>query len=99
MYEDFKTTNRALSCSYDLYRKVLNALNVSFTKLGHEKCGECGIFHEYNKEHCKDNTDPDCQICYDWQNHMHKAKKSRNLYKEHANKKGESKAVYLCADL
>lgn len=62
MYEDFKTTSRALSCSDDLYRKVLNELNISFTKLGHEECGECGIFHEHNKEHSKDNTDSVCKI-------------------------------------
>lgn len=34
-------------CSYEYYRKVVDKLNISFTKLGHEKCEGCEIFIQH----------------------------------------------------
>ena len=48
MYDDFIRAENSCDCSYDLYRKVVNELNISFTKLSHEECGMCFKFKEHD---------------------------------------------------
>ena len=86
-------------CIRDRYRKVVNELNISFTKLNHEECGMCFKFKEHDKDHNQENLSPDCETCIYWKCHIEKAEKSRDLYKEHAKLQSSTDALYFCADL
>lgn len=54
-------------CSYDYYRKVVDKLNISFTKLGHEKCEKCEKFHKHI--HILENENSSCQECTEYAKH------------------------------
>lgn len=60
MYDDFVLKHGKV-CSYELYRKVVKEMRISFTKLGHEECEMCEHFQLHNKSHGKDNLD---ELCY-----------------------------------
>jgi hypothetical protein len=51
MYNDFKEKNKSVTCSYDLHRTVVKELNISFSKLGHEQCEQCGYFAQHDRAH------------------------------------------------
>lgn len=100
MYNDFVKSETSCDCSYDLYRKVINELNISFTKLGHEECGMCYKFKEHDSNHNQENLSPDCETCIYWKSHIERAEKSRHLYKEHANLQSSAEdSLFFCADL
>ncbi|KAJ8890871.1 hypothetical protein PR048_010380 [Dryococelus australis] len=80
-------------------KKVVNELNISFTKLGHEERGTCFKFKEHDKDHNKKNLSPDCETCIYWQCRIEKAEKSRDLYKEHAKLQSSTDTTYFCDDL
>ncbi|KAG5876208.1 hypothetical protein JTB14_016650 [Gonioctena quinquepunctata] len=78
LHTDFVEKNPSMICSYDKYRKVLQDLNISFVKLGHEECEECEEFDLHDKTHNKDNIKKDCECCTRWASHIERAERSRN---------------------
>lgn len=100
MYEHFLKTHSSAKCSYDLYRKVLRELNISFTKLGHEECERCFTFKEHKQGHNESNIFPDCSQCVEFENHQKTVKKARQLYQTHADiSQNDTSTIYFCADL
>ena len=51
MFEDFKTKHKDFKCSYELYRKEIQKMRISFTKLGEEGCEICEEFHMNERDH------------------------------------------------
>jgi hypothetical protein len=78
MHNDFTDKHTDIICSYDLYRKVVKEMNISFTKLGNEECEQCEEFSIHNVSHSKENFSAACDICQKWQKHITKAEVSRN---------------------
>lgn len=97
MCKDFNKDNPNLQCSYDVYRNVLNELNISFAKLGHEECEMCESFKQH--EHTKDNLQADCNSCNLYSCHTERAEKSRNQYRKDSNLKRDILDVCYSADL
>ena len=79
MHVDFKSRHGDI-CSYDLYRKVVKEMNISFTRLGHEECEQCEGFAMHNREHTQENLCDSCELCQTWKSHIEKAKRSRSEY-------------------
>ncbi|CAH1969615.1 unnamed protein product [Acanthoscelides obtectus] len=89
MFEDFKKRYPDYICSYEKYRKILKAKNISFAKLGNEECELCESYHMHNSEHKAESLSDDCEVCCSWKDHIMKAKESRERYslnKENCNK-------------
>ena len=84
MFDDFRKINPNFICSYELYRKVLKSLNISFVKLGNEECKNCEYFLHLNKEHDRKNLHPECDICKKWDQHIQKAEKARLKYRQYS---------------
>lgn len=78
MFSDF-TQKHGNVCSYDLYRKTVNTLNISFTKLGNEQCEFCEIFDRH--EHARENRCDSCETCINWGKHIARANFSRSEYR------------------
>ncbi|KAG5882010.1 hypothetical protein JTB14_005567 [Gonioctena quinquepunctata] len=98
LHTDFVEKNPSMICSYDKYRKVLQDLNISFVKLGHEECEECEEFDLHDKTHNKDNIKKDCECCTRWASHIERAKRSREQYQYDTNLTNTDTIVYS-ADL
>lgn len=97
MHKDFLQKYPTIPCSYESYRLNIKELNISFTKLGHEECESCEIFEKH--EHSKENLDINCLVCTSYSKHNEKAKLSRQLYREDAEKNREETDVCFSADL
>lgn len=97
MFSDFKNKNPTFSCSYDLYRSIVQKLNISFVKLGHEECEMCEHFKIH--PHSQENLQNDCADCKNWSIHIKKAEDARIKYKEHASKHPEQGEVIFSVDL
>ena len=84
-----------MECQYDSYRKQVQQLNISFTKLGEEECEDC-TFYNLHK-----HTDPEeCGICEEWKLHNEKAKESRAEYKKNVETSMEvSDTKYVSVDM
>ena len=81
MHKDFVENNGAI-CSYDLYRKVVKEMRISFTKLGHEECESCEEFKRHDRLHTENNIVPTCEICKKWSVHIKRANCSRDEYRK-----------------
>ena len=79
MYDDFVSRHGKI-CSYDLYRKEVKEMHISFTRLGHEECEQCEAFAMHNRDHTQDNLCDSCDLCHRWKAHIEKAKRSRCEY-------------------
>ena len=95
MHEDFRTKNPDLSCTYDIYRREVSKLNISFTKLGEEQCEHCIEHIQMGHHHQED----DCLECIKWKEHFMRAKKSRKCYREDAKKDWGDEYCVRSADL
>lgn len=67
MHKLFLEDHPTKPCSYDYYRKEVDKLNISFTKLGHEKCEQCEKFHKH--VHILLTATSSCQECIDYEEH------------------------------
>lgn len=92
MYNDFKESQN-FSTSYELYRKVVNEMNISFTRLGHK---ECEAFTLHNPKHTKVNAikNKNCDNCENWLQHINRAQMSRNMYKLDKENKDDDTLIY-----
>lgn len=98
MYKDFVHKNPTVKISYDKYRKVVQDLNISFVKLGHEECEECEAFNLHDSGHNKENLCENCIGCSNWTSHIKRANKSREQYKLDTDLKDNDTVIYS-ADL
>lgn len=86
MHKDFKEENPTIQCSYYLYRRIVtNELNISFTKLGNEKCETCEEYHLHKKRN------PMCDNC---ELHRIKYTESRETYDSQRALNTETKSFY-----
>ncbi|XP_022179369.1 uncharacterized protein LOC111039985, partial [Myzus persicae] len=95
MYSDFKEKNPAIKFSYDVYRRTLREMNISFTKLGHEECELCELFDQHDSTHTKQTLNEQyniCDICKKYTLHLEKYINARAKYESHAvqKKKGNT---------
>jgi hypothetical protein len=79
MYSDIISRHGKV-CSYDLYRKVVKQMNISFKRLGHEECEQCESFAMHNRDHTQEALCDSCDLCCSWKLHIDKAKRSRCEY-------------------
>lgn len=97
MHSDFNDTHPENQISYELYRKILKELRISFASLGHEECEHCVQFKLHG--HDRENTDPGCDMCKEWSNHHNLVVLTRQAYQKHAEKAAEEDTVKVSADL
>lgn len=64
---------------YEMYRSVVNDMNISFAKLGNEECETCEQFEQHNPSHNKTNLCSSCQVCSDWLCHKEISEQARSL--------------------
>lgn len=83
--------------SYEQYRKVVKSKNISFAKLGHEECEECEEFKLH--PHTKDDIDPNCNVCKEWEVHKQKAEQSREAYKKFSQNELPEGTICFSCDL
>ena len=69
--------NDGHNISYDIYRREVNRLNISFTKLGEEQCEVC-VSHTHHT--CSNPTL--CDECVSLEKHLETANIARKKYKE-----------------
>ncbi|KAG5858346.1 hypothetical protein JTB14_029657 [Gonioctena quinquepunctata] len=84
MYELFKVNHPNFKVSYELYRKEVCSMNISFTKLGNEECFDCEKFdlHSKSSEHTKDQLSIDCEKCNVWSKHRERYEWARQEYRK-----------------
>lgn len=104
MYRNFKEKFRNINFSYELYRKEVCGMNISFAKLGHEECFECEKFDIHCKSvgHTKSEPNSECENCRNWENHKQKYEAARTQYlKDVANEISidEPNQITVSADL
>lgn len=59
MHNHFNEIHPDIKCGYDTYRQhVVDKMNISFTKLGHEECEMCEVFKLHDRMHTKENLVP-----------------------------------------
>ena len=85
MFKIFKSQNPSMKVNYEAYCLRVRAKNISFASLGHEECEGCEEFKLYG--HNKEDLQANCKKCTSWNKHITYAKKSRELYQEHAQTK------------
>lgn len=71
-YKDHK------SVSYDVYRKEIKKMGISFAKLGHEECETC----EEWKLHGHQEIEINCDVCSKWKSHKDAADEARAFYQK-----------------
>lgn len=97
MHSAFNEAHSDAKCSYDVYRKIVDELNISFTKLGHEECEICKIFEIHKvQEHSKDDF---CDECADFDKHKHHYELTRAEYILDKKAAYDPKKVVVSADL
>lgn len=96
MYNDFKSKIKHFKCSYELYRTVIEEMNISFVKLGHEECFSCVKFSLHEKDLGHNNI-PNCDDCKNYNIHIEKAGAARKCYQDDGDNP-DNKSVYS-ADL
>ncbi|XP_065095618.1 uncharacterized protein LOC135717456 [Ochlerotatus camptorhynchus] len=81
MHKHYQDTHTS-QVSYSLYSRVLNEMNISFVKLGHEECEVCVSMEQHKKVNVNNSecTD-DCILCSDYSKHLEHAKQARIEYR------------------
>lgn len=100
MYKDFREKKPSFKISYELYRKEVADMNISFAKLGNEECFDCEKFnlHSNASGHRKDDLSPDCEECDLWKYHKKKYDAAREEYQNDGKERADDKIV-VSADL
>lgn len=101
MHKDYLEKYPDNKISYDLYRKEVKDMNISFAILGHEECWLCESFENHIKssKHKKDNIQSECEQCRLWDEHHKKAIMARQEYKKDASTEGGETKLFFSADL
>lgn len=91
IHSDFNETHPENQISYELYRKILKELKISFASIGHEECEQFKL-HGHDRE----NIDPGCDICKEWSNHHNYVVLTpRQAYQTHAESAVEEGIVII----
>jgi len=98
MYECF-TAKGPKRCSYDVYRREVKEMNISFVKLGHEECEICEEMSLHNPEHKKDALKDDCDMCLKWKSHIEQAEAARQEYGTDRDAAIDDDSIIFSADL
>ena len=109
MYEAWteqQKENNQVFGSYSMYRSVMKAHKISFTRLGNEECETCILFDFHKKESGhQEANDQDtnvqeieekqssCVECNSWRDHIRRANTARTSYK--ADVKNKNKNVLV----
>lgn len=78
------------------YRKQVQKMNISFTKLGHEECELCTSFNIHTKEVPDCNS---CTICLQQPIHQSNLVKARTSYRADADRSWAQGEIVVSADL
>lgn len=101
MYKDFKSKNPHFTGSYELYRKEVSSLNISFAQLGCEECFSCTAYKLHKKE--ENHEDPciylDCDQCCKYLHHEAKYTAARKEYAKDGEKLEVESELTVSADL
>jgi hypothetical protein len=70
--------------SYEVYRRCIQQLNISFASRGLEECEDCAEFsnHEIETKHSRMALPENCEACESWWYHIQRAGLSRMEYKK-----------------
>lgn len=85
------------NCSYDYYRKMVDKMNISFTKLGHEKCEECETYAQH-KLVCTE-AEPNCNVYVEHIEHKRRYDRARVEYVAGKSKPFDPKHILVSTDL
>lgn len=101
MYNDYLEKYPDKKISYELYRKEVKKMNISFAVLGHEECWQCESFQNHTKtsKHSKDNIPTDCEQCKSWEEHHKNAIAARKEYKNDASTVSDETSLFFSVDL
>lgn len=101
MHLDFLEKNPNYKISYELYRKEIKNMNISFALLGYEECWTCEAFENHIKlsKHSKENLDSDCEQCRLWKKHHEHALMAREEYRKDASIEGGQTCLFVSVDL
>lgn len=101
MYNDFKKKYNA-SFSYELYRKVVADMNISFANLGHEECWDCEEYriHKESNFHSEPpSPTTECEKCTKYFKHKESADRAREEYKRDSKLQTGPDELIVSADL
>lgn len=70
MFSDFKKCHPELQISYELYRRVIKDVNISFTKVGHIDCEKCEALFLDKYGHTEQNAKKNTDKCLHWLEHI-----------------------------
>jgi len=101
LHSDFVKKHPNVTCSYDVYRKVVNEMNIAFTKLGHEECEQCkeNELHQAATAHIANGESIGCDACQNWERHQRMATESREEYRRDAAHDSSNEFSIYSADL
>ena len=103
MYRDYICRNG--QSSYETYRKVARAMNISFTQLSGEECSKCSLHVQHAKgRHGLELREPsehaeECAQCSAHAKHMDQAKLARSMYRQDADREWTDDEVVVSADM
>lgn len=88
MHKDYLEKYPNTPVSYELYRKEVASMNISFAVLGNEECWHCESFlnHSKSTNHQKESMPLDCEDCKSWKKHHDHAISARKEYKNDVSK-------------
>lgn len=84
-------------CSYEYYRKVVDKLKISFTKLGHEQCEDCEIINQH--KHGPGVHSSNCDICIRHERHKNFYTQARINYEADKLIATDPKNVIVSSDM
>lgn len=79
MYNDYLQKHSEEFVSYDVYRKTVKQMNISFAKLGHEECEICEQFEIHNPN-AKELRHRNCDTCRTYEKHHERYVLARQAY-------------------
>lgn len=101
MHRNFNKSHPESECSYEVYRRVIKSLNISFAALGNEECELCAV---YTIHECLFNKAPNatCATCINNVEHRKRYLASRKAYKldkKNVEEDKDNDTIYVCVDL
>lgn len=102
MHKDFCEKHLDQKVSYELYRKHLKDMKISFTQLGNEECEDCKAYKLHKQQTSHDVTAQlvaECSTCVEFAKHHERYTKVRQFYAYHKTLPQDEKKIFFSADL
>lgn len=80
MHSIFNESHPDTKSSYEYYRKIVDKMNISFTKLGHEKCEDCEKYEQHKPSCTATESESNCDFCSNHLEHKRRYDKARIEY-------------------